>query len=166
MRMLNAADFQNGRQAKERNKRTKAVCTNFPHTPPWKRLIHTKKVQSCTILKSRRLIKPTKNWKSSTLGTAHASMSWDLSGKMKDLNIFVRKEKLCIPSENSLTDRIQTFHGKLFSEIKKLWSGHGRREDLEISTDRSQYWQGCFYGRSWTEVFCLALSKEEKWFTK
>ena len=61
-------------------------------------------------------------------------MSGDLSGKMKDLNIFVRKEKPCIPSENSPADRTQTFHGQLFSEIKKkLWSG--RREDPEISID-------------------------------
>ena len=42
------------------------------------------------------------NKRSTTLGTAHASMSGDLSGKMVDLNIFVRKEKPCIPSENSL----------------------------------------------------------------
>ena len=47
---------------------------------------------------------------------------------------FVRKEKLFIPSENSLVDRTQTFHGQLFREIKKkLWSG--RREDPEISID-------------------------------
>ena len=48
--------------------------------------------------------------------------------------LFVRKEKLFIPSENSLVDRTKTFHGQLFCEIKKkLWSG--RREDPEISID-------------------------------
>ena len=47
---------------------------------------------------------------------------------------FVRKETLFIPSENSLVDRTQTFHGQLFREIKKkLWSE--RREDPEISID-------------------------------
>ena len=47
---------------------------------------------------------------------------------------FVCKEKLFIPSENSLMDRTQTFHGQLFREIKKkLWSGW--QEDPEISID-------------------------------
>ena len=47
---------------------------------------------------------------------------------------FVRSEKLFIPSENSLEDRKQSFHGQLVREIKKkLWSG--RREDPDINID-------------------------------
>ena len=71
---------------------------------------------------------------------------------------FVRKEKLFIPSENSLVDRTQTFHGQLFREIKKkLWSG--RREDPEISIDLIVD----------QDVFIEGLGSvlpEEKWFTK
>ena len=47
---------------------------------------------------------------------------------------FVRSEKLFIPSENSLEDRKESFHGQLVREIKKkLWSG--RREDPDINID-------------------------------
>ena len=47
---------------------------------------------------------------------------------------FVRSEKLFIPSENSLEDRKESFHGQLAREIKKkLWSG--RREDPDINVD-------------------------------
>lgn len=47
---------------------------------------------------------------------------------------FVRSEKLFIPSENSLEDRKESFHGQLAREIKKkLWSG--RREDPDINID-------------------------------
>ena len=47
---------------------------------------------------------------------------------------FVRSEKLFIPSENSLEDRKEPFHGQLAREIKKkLWSG--RREDPDINID-------------------------------
>ncbi|CAH3047505.1 unnamed protein product [Porites evermanni] len=99
MRILNAADFQNGGQAKGRNKRTKVVLQRILGIhPPF------------------------------------------------------------IPSENSLVDRPQTFHGQLFREIKKkLWSG--RREDPEISID--------FIVDQ--DVFIEGLGSvlpEEKWFTK
>ena len=47
---------------------------------------------------------------------------------------FVRSEKLFIPSESSLEDRKESFHGQLAREIKKkLWSG--RREDPDINID-------------------------------
>ena len=40
---------------------------------------------------------------------------------------FVRKEKLFIPSENSLVDRTQTFHDRLFHEMKKKFALGGER---------------------------------------
>ena len=58
------------------------------------------------------------------------------SGPIEDLDIFpfVRREKRFIPSENSLEDRKESFHGQLAREIKKkLWSG--RREDPDINID-------------------------------
>lgn len=46
-------------RGKEKNQ--SGFATNTQHKPPLKRLIQRKKIQSCMILKSRRLITPTKN---------------------------------------------------------------------------------------------------------
>ena len=44
---------------------------------------------------------------------------------------FVRLERLFIPQEISLEDRMNSFHGQVYREIKrKLWSG--RRDDPEV----------------------------------
>ena len=136
MHILNAADFQNGGQARERNKRTKVVLQRILGIHPVKKANLQRKDTKLYDIEVTEVDKANKRLKIHYVGYSSLFDEWRPLGDNEGSEYFpfVCKEKLFITSENSLVDRTQTFHGQLFREIKKkLWSG--RREDPEISID-------------------------------
>ena len=97
MRMLNAADFQNGGQAKERNKRTKALSA---YTPVKKANPQRKDTKLCDIcdIEVSEVDKANKRLKIHYVGYSSRFDEWRPFGEDEGLNIsrlFVKKSHTC-----------------------------------------------------------------------
>ena len=117
-------------------KEPKRFCTEFFAYTPVKKANPQKKNKKLYDIEVTEVDKVNKRLKIHYVGYSSRFDEWRPFGEDEGSEYFpfVRKEKLFIPSENSLVDRTQTFHGQISREIKKkLWSG--RREDPEISID-------------------------------
>ena len=117
-------------------KEPKRFCTEFFAYTPVKKANPQKKNKKLYDIEVTEVDKVNKRLKIHYVGYSSRFDEWRPFGEDEGSEYFpfVRKEKLFIPSENSLVDRTQTFHRQISREIKKkLWSG--RREDPEISID-------------------------------
>ena len=117
-------------------KEPKRFCTEVFAYTPVKKANPQKKNKKLYDIEVTEVDKVNKRLKIHYVGYSSRFDEWRPFGEDEGSEYFpfVRKEKLFIPSENSLVDRTQTFHGQISREIKKkLWSG--RREDPEISID-------------------------------
>ena len=116
-------------QAKERNKRTKVVLQRILGIHPVKKANLQRKDTKLYDIEVTEVDKANKRLKIHYVGYSSRFNEWRPFGDDEGSEYFpfVRKEKLFIPSENSLVDRTQTFHEQLFHEMKKKFALGGER---------------------------------------
>ena len=105
---------------KRERKEPKRFCNEYSAYTPVKKANPTKKDTKLYDIEVTEVDNTNKKLKIHYIGYSTRFDEWRPFGlEGSEYFPFVREEKLFIPSEKSLEDRTQPFHGQLFREVKK-----------------------------------------------